>query len=67
MFVFILSDVDECVEETDNCSPHADCEDTDGGFICRCHSGFTGDGKSCRGNGYTVATQFDLVEFKFSN
>ena len=39
--------IDECVEETDNCHANATCTDTDGSFDCACLDGFDGDGFSC--------------------
>lgn len=34
-------DVDECTAGTHECGEHATCEDADGGYLCRCDSGFT--------------------------
>lgn len=42
-----VTDIDECQEETHNCSQNANCTDTDGRFYCMCHNGFTGDGVNC--------------------
>ena len=45
-----ILDVDECaMNSTNNCSVNADCENTEGAFLCTCRSGFAGDGKSCTG------------------
>jgi hypothetical protein len=41
------TNVDECREGTDNCSDHATCTDTDGGFTCACKAGYSGDGVTC--------------------
>jgi len=35
--------VDECVEETDNCHDHATCMDNEGSFKCECDQNGTGD------------------------
>ena len=48
------TDIDECVEELNNCSEHAHCMDTEGGFRCRCNLGFRDisvnqDGTNCTG------------------
>jgi hypothetical protein len=40
-------DLDECALGTDNCSTHADCTNTDGGFTCTCQAGYTGSGRLC--------------------
>ena len=48
------TDVDECEDESNNCSEHAQCMDIDGGFLCRCNIGFRDisislDGTNCTG------------------
>ena len=43
------SDIDECIEETDNCDDNAACTNTDGSFTCLCEPGFSGDGVQCEG------------------
>ena len=55
-FYLVETDVDECALETDYCArlhtngPRiASCANTIGGFVCRCHSGFTGNGVQCSG------------------
>ena len=50
-FILILaSDVNECVEGTDNCHTNADCTDTVGSFLCTCSPGYSGDGvDNCTG------------------
>ncbi|XP_076821043.1 SCO-spondin-like [Clavelina lepadiformis] len=40
-------DVDECTEGSAACDPKALCENFDGGFLCLCPDGYTGDGYSC--------------------
>jgi len=51
--IIIMSfvDIDECTANTDNCDDddRAVCTNTNGGFICTCKQGFTGDGISCTG------------------
>lgn len=44
-----LADVDECVEGTDNCHIDAICQNTPRSYKCICKSGYTGDGKHCKG------------------
>ena len=31
------------------CDANANCENTDGSYICQCHTGYTGDGAVCSG------------------
>lgn len=35
------TDVDECVQDSDLCSPHGECLNTEGSYQCVCESGFT--------------------------
>ena len=46
---FLLSDIDECSEDTDYCSANADCTNSIGSFECDCFAGFTGNGFICLG------------------
>ncbi|XP_062579175.1 uncharacterized protein LOC134241103 [Saccostrea cucullata] len=39
--------IDECKENTDNCSGNATCTDTTGSFGCECFNGFSGNGYVC--------------------
>ncbi len=48
-FKIILSDIDECAADTDNCSANAVCIDLVGSFGCECNTGFSGDGVNCTG------------------
>ena len=46
-----LVDVDECVEDTNDCHADADCTDTIGSYLCTCSPGYSGDGvDNCTGN-----------------
>lgn len=47
--ICFVSDVDECSESTDDCSPDAVCINTVGSFTCICNDGYTGDGIVCTG------------------
>ena len=40
-------DIDECVEEIDNCDENANCTSNPGGFVCSCKTGFEGNGLTC--------------------
>ncbi|XP_055997524.1 uncharacterized protein LOC125645548 [Ostrea edulis] len=50
--------IDECVENIDNCSKEAFCTDTVGSFTCSCLKGFEGDGHFCTAcNDFTFGEQ----------
>ena len=40
-------DINECIEETDDCSENAICINNQGSYECQCNSGYEGDGKTC--------------------
>ncbi|XP_072176489.1 uncharacterized protein [Diadema setosum] len=44
---FECSNIDECENATDVCSPVATCTDTPGSFRCDCNQGYTGNGVMC--------------------
>ena len=44
-FHFLLSDIDECLNVS--CHVNADCLDSPGSYICRCKTGFNGNGTFC--------------------
>ena len=44
-----ISDNNECSTNTHNCNSNAVCTNIDGGFSCKCNSGFQGDGVTCTG------------------
>ena len=56
MCLTIPIDIDECVEETDNCDDNAICTNTDGSFTCECESGFSGNGVQCDGEIIMIMT-----------
>ena len=43
------SDIDECSVGKNLCDPNALCTNTEGNYVCRCISGFVGDGMTCQG------------------
>ena len=57
--LYCTTDIDECIEETDNCDDNAVCTNTDGSFTCLCKPGFSGDGVQCEGSIflYQISTQ----------
>lgn len=42
--------MDECAASPSPCDQNATCTNTIGSYICKCKTGFTGDGKTCAGN-----------------
>ena len=45
-----MTDTDECASaERNECDANAQCTNTEGSYICRCLSGFQGDGTNCTG------------------
>jgi len=46
----LLVDINECETNNGGCAAQASCTNTVGSFTCKCKSGYTGDGKSCKGN-----------------
>ena len=49
MLCDLSSDIDECIEGTDNCDDNAACTNTDGSFTCLCALGYSGTGTTCAG------------------
>ena len=47
--MFILSDIDECLGASHDCSHVATCTNTVGSYECYCNNGFDGDGRVCTG------------------
>lgn len=40
-------DINECIEETDECSKDAICLNNQGSYDCQCNAGYEGNGKTC--------------------
>ena len=45
----LFIDIDECEANTHDCAAEADCKNTEGSFMCTCHDGYQGNGKTCQG------------------
>jgi len=45
----VLLDINECNNDTNNCSENANCINTIGSYQCECFIGYTGDGFNCSG------------------
>jgi len=43
------ADIDECASNNGGCCAQAVCKNTLGSYTCTCRLGYTGDGKTCRG------------------
>lgn len=46
--VYVHIDIDECLEGKHNCSKYAKCENSYGGYNCKCLVGYDGDGIMCK-------------------
>lgn len=49
LFLFILTDVDECIDRIDDCAENATCTNEVGNFTCICNTGYSGNGRVCEG------------------
>lgn len=45
--VTCYTDIDECLDGSDQCAANATCNNTDGGYNCSCNIGYEGDGFEC--------------------
>ena len=59
----VVLDIDECVANTHDCAAEADCKNTEGSFICTCHDGYQGDGKTCQGEEITRWQTLTLITY----
>ena len=59
------ADVDECSMHNHNCSEHALCINTVGGYNCSCEEGYNGDGFHCVGR--LLQEFFLFLNFKNSS
>ena len=49
--IFVLiTDINECKDDSHNCHADGICTNTNGSFYCTCQVGYTGDGVNCSGN-----------------
>ena len=55
-------DVNECIEQLDNCDDFAQCINLQsGGFECRCLEGFEGNGRQCSGMTISTVSQDEIL------
>ena len=45
----MITDVDECLQSTDECHINATCDNTIGSYTCECVPDLTGNGTTCYG------------------
>ena len=50
IFIFFVSDIEECLNGTHGCDVNADCNNTLGSYNCSCKDGFLGNGTTCASN-----------------
>ena len=50
IFIFFVSDIEECLNGTHGCDVNADCNNTLGSYNCSCKDGFLGNGTNCASN-----------------
>ena len=60
IITYFHSDIDECLVSNE-CDSNANCENTNGSFICQCKIGFTGDGASCSGEYAWIEQQDNAI------
>jgi hypothetical protein len=55
----LITDIDECAEPgLSDCDAMAECNNTEGSYICACKKGYIGDGRLCKGK---------IINLPFSN
>ena len=54
MLCILVSDVNECVENLDQCSNNATCLNTMGSYTCSCDQGYEGNGFNCTGKEFFI-------------
>lgn len=54
----VLIDIDEC-SNANTCHVNATCKNTVGSYSCGCNSGFSGDGKVCKGELFSLGFLFN--------
>lgn len=59
----LLTDIDECSDNSHNCHLSATCTNTVGSFTCSCNAGYTGDGITCSGK-YRFGISYDSLKLR---
>ena len=55
-----FADVNECADGTSNCSADAMCINTKGSYRCKCKTGSTGDGRTCKGKTEPIVSESNV-------
>ena len=55
-----FTDVNECADGTSNCSADAMCINTKGSYRCKCKTGSTGDGRTCKGKTEPIVSESNV-------
>ena len=55
-----FSDIDECVEGSNDCIAEADCMNDEGTYHCDCKDGYTGNGSYCEGRYLSKMCQLNI-------
>ena len=58
-------DIDECFDDTHDCSENARCENVLGSYTCTCNLGFVGNGQTCKSE-FFVGRKFLPVESRIN-
>ena len=60
-------DVDECLQNSNDCDANANCTNTEGSYTCECLGGYTGNGRNCSGiaKGLNRKSWWNLKNLKF--
>lgn len=61
LFFFVTEDIDECKAGTIMCHVNAICINSAGSAMCRCQTGYVGDGQTCRGAIIYMGSCWDIV------
>ena len=50
LYHIFTADIDECTNSTFLCDSNAECNNTEGSYLCTCLYGYTGNGTYCEGS-----------------
>ncbi|KAI3351475.1 hypothetical protein L3Q82_020324 [Scortum barcoo] len=48
VLLLLFKDIDECKQRTHKCDKNAECQNTLGKYLCKCWTGYHGNGKMCQ-------------------
>ena len=63
IFINLLSsDIDECASpETNQCDVNAECINIPGFYVCRCLTGYQGNGRTCIGESFLSSASYRKI------